>query len=150
MPHALCVLDKLLGGVAERKTRFLKNLTDVPHEELERAHGMVDCGLFHDNTEYGVYCDQSAIMREGQNLRQSIAPGGDVFRLGDMGTLRAAVEKVTILAERASEEVGLCNTEAMHDHIYIAFKGIVQTPPVPTPASHEKPELDTEDIWDCE
>lgn len=42
MPHALCALDKLLGGVAERKKMFLRNLTDVPHQELERAQGMVD------------------------------------------------------------------------------------------------------------
>jgi len=90
-------------------------------------------------------------MREGRNLRQSIAPGGDVFRSGDMGNLRAAVKKVAILAEQAREEVGVHKIEAMHDHIYIAFKGIVKTPPVPAPASHEeKPELNTDDMWDCE
>jgi hypothetical protein len=42
MPHALCALDKLLGGVAERKKLLHKNLKDAPHEELELVRGMMD------------------------------------------------------------------------------------------------------------
>ena len=59
VPPALCVLDRLLVGAAERKNGFLKKLRDVRHEDLERAHERVDSimcvGFICDNTECTAY-----------------------------------------------------------------------------------------------
>lgn len=42
VPHALCVLDRLLAAAAERKKKILKDLRKVRHEELEHAQKKAD------------------------------------------------------------------------------------------------------------
>lgn len=88
-------------------------------------------------------------MKGAQALRRKIAPGGEVFRSGRINKLRDAVQEVVDLSSQAKAQLSFRDIEALDNHIDIACKGIIQTPPVPTPVSPEKkPELNTEDVWD--
>jgi hypothetical protein len=88
-------------------------------------------------------------MREAQALRRRIAPGGEVFRSGHINVLRNCVQDVEDLARQAKAQLPFRDIEALDNHIEIAVKGIVRTHSVPAPAScEEKPELNTEDVWE--